>query len=57
MMKMASVWGDLTNSTAKIEALFMLLGVLPFSKLNKLFIGYFDPENIFLVNENKHFSG
>ena len=27
--------------------------VLPCSKLNKIFFGYFDPENIFLDNENK----
>ena len=27
--------------------------VLPFSKLSKIFFGYFDPENIFLDNENK----
>ena len=27
--------------------------VLPFSKLNKIFYGYFDPENIFLDNKNK----
>ena len=27
--------------------------VLPFSKLNKIFFGYFDPENIFLDNLNK----
>ena len=26
--------------------------VLPFSKLNKMFFGYFDPENIFLDYEN-----
>ena len=26
---------------------------LPFSKLNKMFLGYFDPENIFIDNENK----
>ena len=31
--------------------------VLPFSKLNKMFIGYFDPENMFLDNENKYFWG
>ena len=31
--------------------------VLPFSKLNKMFFGYFDPENIFLDNENNQFSG
>ena len=27
--------------------------VLPFAKLNYLFFGYFDPENIFLDNKNK----
>ena len=27
--------------------------VLPFSKLNRVFFGYFDPENIFLDNKNK----
>ena len=27
--------------------------VLPFSKLNKMFFGYFDPENIFFDNKNK----
>ena len=27
--------------------------VLPFSKLNKIFFGYFDPENIFTDNKNK----
>ena len=27
--------------------------VFIFSKLNKIFFGYFDPENIFLDNENK----
>ena len=27
--------------------------VLPFSKLNYIFFGYFDPEKIFLDNENK----
>ena len=31
--------------------------VLPFLKLNKIFFGYFDPENIFLDNRNKWFSG
>ena len=31
--------------------------VLPFSKLNKMIFGYFDPENIFLDNENNLFSG
>ena len=31
--------------------------MLPFSKLNKLFFGYFDPENIFIDNENNFFRG
>ena len=31
--------------------------VLLFSKLNKIFFRYFDPENIFLDNENNYFSG
>ena len=31
--------------------------MLPFSKLNKMFFGYFDPENIFLVNEKINFRG
>ena len=26
--------------------------VLPFSKLNKIFVGYFDPENILSDNKN-----
>ena len=35
----------------------VLRSVLPFSKLNKIVFGYFDPENIFLDNKNKEFSG
>ena len=31
--------------------------VLPFSKLNKIFFGYFDPENIYAGNENNNFPG
>ena len=31
--------------------------VLPFSKLNKIFFEYFDPENILLHTENKKISG
>ena len=31
--------------------------VLLFSKLNEIFLGNFDPENIFLDNENNYFSG
>ena len=35
----------------------MTRAVIFFSKLNYLFFWYFDPENIFLDNENKWFSG
>ena len=31
--------------------------VLLFSKLNKIFFGYFDPQNILLDNENKKIRG
>ena len=31
--------------------------VLPFSRLNNTFFGYFDPEKIYENNENKQFSG
>ena len=31
--------------------------MLLFSKLNKMFFGYFDPVNIFLDNENNYFFG
>ena len=37
----------------ELEFVFITLSVLPFSKLNKLFFGYFDPENNLLDNENK----
>ena len=32
---------------------FETSAVLPFSKLITTFFGYFDPENVFLDNENK----
>ena len=35
-----------------LTSVLILKPVLPFSKLNKIFLGYFDPENIFLDNEN-----
>ena len=38
-----------TNSAST----WILASVLPFSKLNKLFFGYFDPENVLLDNKNK----
>ena len=53
--------GDLTDISSEKEA-HVLKGmlenrayptVLPFSKLNKIIFGYFDPENIFLDNKNK----
>ena len=31
--------------------------MLPFSKVNNFIFGYFDPENIFLDNENNNFRG
>ena len=37
--------------------LSLLYAVLPFSKLNKIFVGYFDPENIFLANKIINFRG
>ena len=49
-MKINIFRGDLTDVSAETEA---LQAVLPFSKLNKFFFGYFDPENIFLDNKNK----
>ena len=44
--------GDPTDVSAEKETL-VSTAVLPISKLNKLFFGYFDPENIFLDNKNK----
>ena len=35
----------------------LCLSVRLFSKSNKMFFGYFDPEKIFVDNENKYFSG
>ena len=35
----------------------MYLAVLLFSKLNKIFFGYFDLEKIFLDNEINNFQG
>ena len=46
------VRGDLTNVSANSRAL-VCRSVLLLSKSNKLFFGYFDPENIFLDNKNK----
>ena len=46
-----------SNVLALPTAMASRQSVLPFSKLNKLFFGYFDPENVFLDNENKYVSG
>ena len=37
---------DISNSMSNLGA------VLLFSKLNKIVFGYFDPENMLIVNEN-----
>ena len=34
-------------------SLIQYIPVLLFSKQNKIFVGYFEPEDIFLDNENK----
>ena len=41
------------DSNESGEVLIGCSTVLRFSKLNKIFYGYFDPEKIFLDNENK----
>ena len=48
------LWGDLTDTLAKQASLMRgPYPVLLFSKLNEMFFGYFDLENIFVDNENK----
>ena len=41
------------NFIRRVLDLQVCHAVVLFSKLNKTFVGYFDPENIFLDNENK----
>ena len=41
----------------RVSSVLMSRSVLLFSKLNKIFFGYFDSENIVLDNENNFFSG
>ena len=53
IMKITGLRGERTDVKAKTAALVSSRSVLPFSKLNKLFFGYFDLENIFIDNENK----
>ena len=61
--RIAIVLSDLCGNTIRCTIVLPCgddvdyLPVLPFSKLNKIFIGYFDPENIFLDNKNKYFLG
>ena len=54
--------GHEADTGIKLESEFSIqfciqYSVLLFSKLNTIFFGYFDPENIFLDNTNKYFSG
>ena len=44
---------DMPVGRPKLGLQKRLVPVLPFSKLNKIFFGYFDPEEIFLDNKNK----
>ena len=39
--------------STQLSVLLMSTSVLLFSKLNKIFFGYFYPENVFLDNKNK----
>ena len=46
------------KGTAFTGSKYLFTGpVLPFSKWNKIFDGYFDQENVLVDNENKYFSG
>ena len=59
-MKMNNVWGNLSGVSAKTATLLTCIEctvVMLFSKLLKLFLGHFDPENISLDNEYNYFSG
>ena len=45
------------NSPKQHQAETRSFPVLLFSKLNEIFLEYFDPENIYLDNENKKLRG
>ena len=47
--------GDLTEISAKGTTACSAVPL--FSKLNKIFFGYFDPENTLLDDKNRYFSG
>ena len=46
-------WNTCVTEYDGIQLISLIRSVLRFSKWNKVFFGYFDPENIFLDNENK----
>ena len=47
-------WAHLAlHAIHEVGAMSLLVASASFSKLNKMFFGYFDPENILLDNENK----
>ena len=45
--------GDLSDMSVKPNHCWSQSIVLPFSKVNKTFLGHLDPENTFLDDENK----
>ena len=47
------IYLDLCTGTVVRCDVYRNCPVLPFSKLNKIFVRYFDPENICLDNKNK----
>ena len=51
----SDVWSDDPSAHFNNASVWQTIcrPVLPFSKLNKIFFGYFDPDNIFLDNKNK----
>ena len=62
MMKINRNRGEVADISSKKEPLACMCdrrlhAVRLISKLNKMFLGYFEPESIFLDNENKQTSG
>ena len=52
--RVESEWsGRYGSAVMGYKTILMMYAVLPFSKLNKMFVGYFNPQNIFLDNKNK----
>ena len=46
-----------STTAAQLAQRCAIKPVLLFSKLNRIFLGYFDPDNIFFYYKNKYFSG